>query len=49
MIILNFWKLDYNTKKRIQERMEINNTYDNSKILINDLESEKDSDNNIEM
>ena len=29
--------------------MEINNTYDNSKILISDLESEKDSDNNIEM
>ena len=42
IIILNFWKLDYNTKKRIQQRM----TNENSIVFDENGLTDADIDNN---
>ena len=46
IIILNFWKLDYNTKKRIQQRMRNENSivFDENGLIdtdIDDIDDEK--------
>ena len=47
VIIINFCKLDYNTKKRIQERMNLEKE-NNENILDDNSDSdEEDSKNNI--
>ena len=47
VIIINFCKLDYNTKKRIQERMNLEKA-NNENILDDNSDSdEEDSKNNI--
>ena len=40
VLILNFWKLDYNTKKRIQERMVKANDPDDESDIIKQILNE---------
>ena len=45
VVILNFWKLDYNTKQRIQERMIIENDLDaNNKLIIKQIIEEREDE-----
>ena len=45
VLILNFWKLDYNTKKRIQERMTTaNNPDDDKEFLVNQIRNENEEE-----
>ena len=45
VVILNFWKLDYNTKIRIQERIIIENDLNaNNKLIINQIIEEREDE-----
>ena len=49
VVILNFWKLDYNTKIRIQERIIIENDLNaNNKAIINQIIEEREDEESVQ-
>ena len=49
VVILNFWKLDYNTKIRIQERIIIENDLNaNNKLIINQIVDEREDEESVQ-